>query len=793
MKLLAFIGILIGAVVLASSLHAQAPAPLERPFAQLAAGWTRALERVSVDVGRRDLVDVEIDNLVEQIQAVRASADATAALVREELQAVRTVLAPLEPTPGPPGPDGKPTTPPPESDALKAQREQLTQRASELEGRIKQAEAIVAQADLLREDLKKRRSALALQALAVQGPLPLEPRTWRGAAAEAVQSLATLKEAWQRWIAGHPVATTMTGEGLPWALGGALGVAALWAAIRALRRRFGRRPVTQTPSYRDRVVAATVEGLAMVALPILTVVVAVGAALLSEPPDRLARIVIGTGSSISFWLLVFGLTEAALAPRRPLWRMLPFSDSSAQRLSTSLQYFALVLAIANVVRLLLFPSSDAAPNLHAVVGLLSASGAAIFGLAALRTLAWQHAGPSPGAAAEAGTAGAIGGPAWGLGRALLALLLVVAAAATILGYVRLGEALIARSVTTVLLLALTLIVHGIVRDLLEAAVAPDAPTGRWLRRAIGLAADADLRWRHLVLLLVDIVLFVLLALALPAIWGVATDRVSEYLVRLFTGFKIGGRTISLVDVGLAIVVFLAVLAVVRLLRRGLRDMVLADLSVPAPVRYTIDAGVNFVGLTIALLLAIVTLGVDFSSIALILGALSVGIGLGLQNIANNTISGIVLLLERPISVGDWIVVGEHEGIVRRINIRATEIETFRRATVIVPNSEFLQKAVVNWTYADHVGRVDIVVTLPPGTDPVQVETVMRAAAEANPLVARQPTPNVVLRQMGTAGLEFELQVWLGNIANAMRARNELNRALLDGLSKAGLWLVKPPA
>src|SRR5260370_3228362 len=118
-----------------------------------------------------------------------------------------------------------------------------------------------------------------------------------------------------------------------------------------------------------------------------------------------------------------------------------------------------------------------------------------------------------------------------------------------------------------------------------------------------------------------------------------------------------------------------------------------------PLRQSIDAGLNEVGVMLALGIGIGVLGVDFTNLAIGLGALSVGIGLGLQNIANNVISGVILLVERPIKAGDWVSVAGHEGFVRRINIRATEMETFQRTHVIMPHSMFLQNPVVNPTYS----------------------------------------------------------------------------------------------
>jgi len=196
---------------------------------------------------------------------------------------------------------------------------------------------------------------------------------------------------------------------------------------------------------------------------------------------------------------------------------------------------------------------------------------------------------------------------------------------------------------------------------------------------------------------------------------------------------------------------------------------------------SIDAGLNYAGVIIAVLVGIGALGIDFTNLAIVLGALSVGIGLGLQNIANNIISGVVLLVERPIKAGDWVSVTGHEGFVRRINIRATEIETFQRTHVIVPNSVFLQNPVINRTYSDTSSRVDILLTVGLGTDVAKLETILRESALNQPRVLRVPQPIIRFVRITPAGLEFELFVFVAKLEDRLIVSNDLNRTILARL------------
>ncbi len=134
------------------------------------------------------------------------------------------------------------------------------------------------------------------------------------------------------------------------------------------------------------------------------------------------------------------------------------------------------------------------------------------------------------------------------------------------------------------------------------------------------------------------------------------------------------------------------------------------------VQHSITAGIGYAGIILAVSLSIAVLGADMANIALIAGALSVGIGFGLQNVVNNFVSGLILLFERPITVGDWVIVGANEGFVKDIHIRATELETFQRASVIIPNADLLSTAVTNWTHKDSWGRIEIRVGIAYGSD-----------------------------------------------------------------------------
>jgi small-conductance mechanosensitive channel len=189
---------------------------------------------------------------------------------------------------------------------------------------------------------------------------------------------------------------------------------------------------------------------------------------------------------------------------------------------------------------------------------------------------------------------------------------------------------------------------------------------------------------------------------------------------------------------------------------------------------------GYVGILLAVLIGLSIAGIDFKNLAIIAGALSVGIGFGLQNIVNNFVSGLILLFERPIRRGDWIRVGQAEGYVRDISIRSTTIQAFDGSDVIVPNSEIISGQVVNMTLTDNYGRIAIPVSVAYGTDTEQVVKILKQAAESHPAVLTDdPTMRVVVNFMnfGENALNFELRCFIRDIVARGSVISELNQSI----------------
>lgn len=351
---------------------------------------------------------------------------------------------------------------------------------------------------------------------------------------------------------------------------------------------------------------------------------------------------------------------------------------------------------------------------------------------------------------------------------LISLFTLTIIAMSVLGYSRLASFIVNRTVISAVVIAVFSIIRQFLYDFIQRILL----MGVWIN---------TFRMRRIFLRKIDFwfgiiaepILFLFLLAGLLLLWGVPFDVLRGFTYKAFSGFTIGGIEISLISIFMGIIVFALCLWVIKALRHRIEFKLLEKTSIDSGTKHSLASGFAYIGYVLAALLAIAIMGGNLTNIALIAGALSVGIGLGLQDVVNNFVSGIIMLIERPIKVGDWIVIGNEEGEVKQINIRSTEVQTFDRASVIIPNSHMLSNSVTNRTHLNNWARYTIKVGVAYGSDVERVKQILLECAALNPKAAKKPAPYVLFQNFGESSLDFELRFYVSDINTGWTAPSDM--------------------
>ncbi|WPZ33314.1 mechanosensitive ion channel [Thalassobaculum sp. OXR-137] len=738
--------------------------------------WEQALEMFRLIGGRADLSQEQLAIIRTQILETKGVIEEQRRRLDAHISELNAQIASLGPAPE----DGL------EPDAVLRRRGELTERLREIEGRHKEIGLLIELADQLVERIGVARVAELRDRLFTQYPTPLRPDVLLTGLRDGLDVLARIVSApvmdLRRFLERGTTA-------LPPLISVTLAALAFWlASLFWLERRFG--PHGEPGSYSRKVLAAVVvaisRGLAPAAVIAAPIYVTDQLALAS---GFAAIVLVSAQEALVRYLLLTGLIRAALSPHNTPWRLPDIPDASV---SVIWRRSLILLTTLHVALFLIQVAQnlDITPELRSSFALVFSLLIATNLLALLRRVYWEPQAQTVFGDDESDDARAGVDPGTVI-RWVLILVAVAGVAFAIVGYSEAAIWVLSKLIDISFLALALIMARGLIRDL--AGIVDDQETRphRWIQRIAGASDTAITRTIFWFNILIDLATFAAALIGVALIAGMSAGDLYLIVLRTLDGFDVGSVRISPGSLLAGLVAFFVALVITRMIQRGLVRRIFPHTHIDTGVQHSVTAGIGYVGVTLALLTGVAVVGFDLSNLALIAGALSVGIGFGLQAIVNNFVSGLILLAERPIKVGDWIKIGAFEGTVKRINVRATEIQTFQRSEVIIPNSELISSALVNYTHKDKYGRIDVAVPVSYGEDPKRVGDMLLEIASEHPMVATWPEPYLYFHGFDDVAMRLQLRVYLTDINNFLTVTNDLHFAVAERLRAAGIAFPRP--
>lgn len=773
--LTAFLGaILLALAFLAGPASAQQPAPQPDVQQQLDA-WRVKLDQYAATLKRETIRNKELMALRGEVDKVRADAADQSTKLAPSVAASEARLKQLAPAD-----EKKPEIETPE---IKAEREAQQKELARLQGIVKQAQVLELRANELLDDISTRRRDEFARRLFEPTSSVFSPTLWREAAESlppVLASFALLLQDWSRLLLSQGRATGTV------VFLATLGLAIVVASPlrRYLLRLTTRDPSVTDPKPLEKVMAATWITLVNALAPVAAVF-AVEAIMeqFGVMPERVGATMATLMRAFAFLGLAHGLARAVVAPGRAGWRLIPLPDEAADRLMWVLlavsSIYAIGIALDGLSDVLLAPL----PLIVSLGGAIAMT-VGILTLAGLRTV-------TRGLVALRSEGKRAVGSIWNWLLPIGWLVAIVTIFASVFGYVALAWFLATQIIWATTILGTLVVLLLFTDELFTTAFRAESAFGNTLAGSMGFSAHTIEQIGVILSGLMRLLVLSIAVLLVLAPWGIDSGNVLGSAMKALVGFQIGGITFSIASVFSGLLIFIAGIVVTRAIQRWLDNRLLPRTRLDAGLKNSIHTGFGYVGIIAAAMFAFTYLGFNLENVAIVAGALSVGIGFGLQSIVNNFVSGLILLAERPIKTGDWIIVGDTQGYVRRINVRATEIETFDRCSVIIPNSDLISGVVKNWMHNDTMGRIIVPVGVSYGSDPDQVKKILLDIAAGHPMVVAYPEPKVFFMNFGESSLDFELRCFLGNVDYSLSVSSDLRFAILKALREAHIEIPFP--
>lgn len=738
------------------------------------------LAEIETSLSRRNHTNAQLDELRTQLAEATAALQDALGPLAQRANAAKALVDQLGPKP-----DEKKDGP--ETAEAAAERESRQRNYTEIADMARIGNALLLQASQLSETVAGERRSRFTHALFDHSWSIFSPQLWTYVAASAASNLKALGAIGADWLTALN-ARIADKRMLPFGLSlVALGL--VWLARRFLLRRLHVRIVSyNAPGQLRRAVSGlviTVSDTAAVALGCWFVYLGLdGSNLAPASVEPLIRSVLEAIVVVTF---MRALIVALLAPDAPQWRILDIPDQTAGPIATTLTTISGLAVTGWALGEILEIIGGDRATATALDAVVNASVALLF-VRMLRRMRDDADCDAQSLGPYVPTDGATSG-LWRLGAWTIGSLTL---AATATGFIPLASFLINQTLWTLTLLAVLKLLLVIIDEGLGQAFGDNS------RMSLAMQTTVGVRKRSLqqlgvvlagVLRITLIALTVLLALA-P--FGIQSTDFIGSVRNVFFGLHVAGFNISPVSILSGLALLVVGVIVTRAFQGWLQQKFLPATNLDSGLRNSITTAAGYLGVFIAVAATLANFGLSLDRIAIVAGALSVGIGFGLQSIVNNFVSGLILLWDRSISVGDWIVVGAEQGYVKRISVRATEIQTFERASIIVPNSTLVSGTVKNWLRNNRTGRIAITVSVGYQQDPQVVADLLLKCANAHPDVLREPKPSVLFSNFTATSQDFDLRCF-SDVEAMSRIRSDLNYRIFSALTEARIYVAPGPA
>lgn len=685
-----------------------------------------------------------------------------------------------------------------EDESIAEMREKYTASVSAYKNKIIEANLLKTEIARLNSIISEARSRVLIGNLVAEQNALITPKTFWQAFADAVVFFWEVVKSPAVWYGELSDEGKKTLYSKGWYVLLILGfVLSFGMFVRGfIIRRWGYRHTEEMPRYGQKVLVAGITALAYGVIPSLLI----GGCLLWQISNAsLTHSKFGVVlANVLYYSLYITLARAAvrvvLAPWNGKWRLFNISDERAEKVFSAatfsiilwgvaacLQSIAVYFEVSKELSLLLEVTMDAVKAF--VIIFLTAS---VFGEIKLKQIEEETEKAESGEAAENPVSD---DEEEGVSFRVKILFFVslfslVTFGVSLFGYPDLASFIFNRFFISILMFGVFVVAKKVISDLLRRSIVFWITTFRMRKK---LLSKAD----FLMSLLITPVLVMFLIYSLLRLWGVPASFMLYGIKKLVFGFKVGGIQISLVAIAAGLLVFLISLTLTKIFRNRLSNNLLNRINMDEGIKHSLVSGVTFTGFIISVILAVAAMGVDLSNLAFIAGALSVGIGFGLQDVIKNFVSGIIILFERPFKVGDWVILGGEEGKIKQINIRSTELETWTRRSVIIPNATLISSSLVNLTHGNNWQRQSILVGVSYDSDADLVTKLLLECVKSSKKVVKVPQPYVVFKDFASSSLDFEVRFYVSDIWSGWSASSDIRYEILRRFREEGINIAYP--